>query len=88
MQTIHTGLLVGLFNLLDTSVFSSFLAGVRFRRQHWCFLSLVILILVLCVSIGLPLSGSGAPGPVIPPTEEARMEMVQQLLTDVPLVDG
>lgn len=61
------------------------ISGVRFQRQHWCFLSIVILILVLCIALGLPLSGDEIQ---IPATEEARMEMVQHLLTEVPLVDG
>ena len=71
-----------------TSVTQSFLiflffSGVRFRRQHWCLLSVFILVLVLCVAIGLPISRDGPPS-----TPEARMEAVKQLLKEVPLIDG
>ena len=57
--------------------------GVRFRRQHWCLLSIFILVLVLCIAIGLPISNGGPPS-----TPEARLAAVKQLLKEVPLIDG
>ncbi len=60
-----------------------FLSGVRFRRQHWCLLSVVLLIIVLSVAIGLPLSGED-----LPLTAEEQAAVVKQLLKEVPLIDG
>ena len=78
--------------------------GVRFRRQHWCLLAIILLIIVLGIAIGLPLSASddkeGESGDLIdstggdniqvsiPTTKEARMEAVKKLLKEVPLIDG
>ncbi len=60
-----------------------FFSGVRFRRQHWCLLSVVLLIIVLSVAIGLPLSGED-----LPLTAEEQAAVVKQLLKEVPLIDG
>jgi hypothetical protein len=109
-----------------------FISGVRFRRQHCCILSLIVLVLILCLAIGLPLSAdNGIEGNEddasnaaqdhgvtttistmttimtttstttmttttttkkapfqVPKTPEERQAIVQQLLTEVPLVDG
>lgn len=57
--------------------------GVRFRRQHCCFLAIVILIIVLCITIGLTVTDSAEAT-----SEEATVHVVRQILTEVPLVDG
>ena len=59
------------------------ISGIRFRRQHWCLLSVILLIIVLSVAIGLPLSGDD-----LPMTAEERAAVVKQLLKEVPLIDG
>lgn len=91
------------------SIFNSFntlliISGVRFRRQHWCLLSIILLIIVLGIAIGLHMNSSksddseGESGDLttsednvqvsIPTTEEARMKAVKQMLKEVPLIDG
>ena len=75
--------------------------GVRFRRQHWCLLSIILLIIVLGIAIGLSVSSSDdekrESGDLkdltniqvsIPTTKEARMQAVKKLLKEVPLIDG
>ena len=72
-----------LHNVTQSFLIFLLFSGVRFRRQHWCLLSVFILVLVLCIAIGLPISRDGPPS-----TPEARMAAVQQLLKEVPLIDG
>lgn len=71
-------------NLNNFATILILLSGVRFRRQHWCLLSILILIVVLCIAIGLPISSEAWP----PSTPEARMAVVKQLLKEAPLIDG
>jgi hypothetical protein len=68
----------------------TFLSGFRFRRQHWCLLSVIVLVLVLCVCIGLPLSGDAdsAAAEMASAAPEVRMAAVHAMLAQVPLVDG
>ena len=72
----------GRIEIVSIKFIASF-SGIRFRRQHWCLLSVILLIIVLSVAIGLPLSGDD-----LPMTAEERAAVVKQLLKEVPLIDG
>ena len=75
---------------------------MRFRRQHWCLLSILLLIIVLGIAIGLHVNSSSStdessaiptqPTNIIqvsiPNTEEGRLKAVKQMLKEVPLIDG
>ena len=80
-----------------------YISGVRFRRQHWCLLSILLLIIVLGIAIGLHLNSSDTANDhdsadlkkpddeiqvSIPTTQEGRVRAVKQLLKEVPLIDG
>ena len=39
-----------------------YVLGVRFRRQHWCLLSIILLIIILSIAIGLPIKSSSDDG--------------------------
>lgn len=60
-----------------------FSGGVKLRRQHWCFLALVLVVAVICLGVLLPMSGNT--GNL---TKEQQKNLIAQLLTEVPLVDG
>ena len=81
----------------------SFISGVRFRRQHWCLLSILLLIIVLGIAIGLHVNSSTTTDESdsgdlkksedeiqvsIPTTDEGRLKAVKQMLKEVPLIDG
>ena len=76
---------------------------MRFRRQHWCLLSILLLIIVLGIAIGLHVNSSSSideseSGDLttsedeiqvsIPTTMEGRIKAVKQMLKEVPLIDG
>ena len=76
---------------------------MRFRRQHWCLLSILLLIIVLGIAIGIHVNSSAqsdvdelqdlkkAQDEIqvsIPTTEEGRIKAVKQMLKEVPLIDG
>ena len=57
--------------------------GVKLRRQHWCFLALVLVVAVICLGVLLPMSGNT--GNL---NKEQQKNLIAQLLTEVPLIDG
>ena len=76
---------------------------MRFRRQHWCLLSILLLIIVLGIAIGLHVNSSDSADEgdsadlkkpddeiqvSIPTTQEGRVRAVKQMLKEVPLIDG
>ena len=68
---------------VSQSFFSFPFGGVKLRRQHWCFLALVLVIAVICLGVLLPMSGdTGALN------KEQQKNLIAQLLTEVPLIDG
>jgi len=58
-------------------------SGVKLRRQHWCFLALLLVVLAVCCGILLPLSTNQANL-----TKEQQKQLIAQMLTEVPLIDG
>ena len=83
--------------------FHFFILGVRFRRQHWCLLSILLLIIILGIAIGVHVNSSESDDESdsadlkkaddeiqvsIPTTQEGRVKAVKQLLKEVPLIDG
>jgi len=58
-------------------------SGVKLRRQHWCFLALVLVVAVICLGVLLPMSGNT--GNL---SKEQQKNLIAQLLTEVPLIDG
>ena len=99
MKIYHINIVIILFK----DCYCGFVSGVRFRRQHWCLLSILLLIIVLGIAIGIHVNSSqpaeegdagegikpdGAIQVTIPTTEEGRVRAVQQMLKEVPLIDG
>ena len=66
-----------------SSCFSLIAGGIKLRRQHWCFLALVLVVLIICLGVLLPNSAG-----IVNLTKEEQKNLVAQLLTDVPLIDG
>jgi len=60
-----------------------FSGGIKLRRQHWCFLALVLVVLIICLGVLLPNTTLTANL-----TKEEQKNLVAQILTEVPLIDG
>jgi len=58
-------------------------SGVKLRRQHWCFLALVLVVLFICLGVLLPMSDNARNL-----NKEQQKNLIAQLLTEVPLIDG
>ena len=99
LQAFHRNVYTAQGNEFYFLIFS----GVRFRRQHWCLLSILLLIIVLGIAIGIHVNSSAqsdvdeledlkkAQDEIqvsIPTTEEGRIKAVKQMLKEVPLIDG
>ena len=57
--------------------------GIKLRRQHWCFLALVLVVLIICLGVLLPNSAA-----IVNLSKEEQKNLVAQILTEVPLIDG
>ena len=57
--------------------------GIKLRRQHWCFLALVLVVVIICLGVLLPNTTITANL-----TKEEQKNLVAQILTEVPLIDG
>ena len=68
---------------VSQSFFFFSFGGVKLRRQHWCFLALVLVVAVICLGVLLPMSGNT--GNL---NKEQQKNLIAQLLTEVPLIDG
>ena len=68
---------------VSQSFFLFISGGVKLRRQHWCFLALVLVVAVICLGVLLPMSGNT--GNL---NKEQQKNLIAQLLTEVPLIDG
>ena len=65
-------------------IHSSLVAGgIKLRRQHWCFLALVLVVLIICLGVLLPNTST-----LNNLTKEEQKNLVAQILTEVPLIDG
>ena len=80
---------MSLLFLHDLSKYFFLFAGLKLRRQHWCFLGcllvIVLLLLVIWMASGSSISGSSDLKMM---SEAKRAELVKEVLKEVPLIDG
>ena len=90
--------------IISASFWTLFLVttgGIKLRRQHWCFLALVLVVVIIRYdhhhhvimsschhvinSLGVLLPNSAG---LVNLTKEEQKNLVAQILTEVPLIDG